>query len=295
MSLKCITSRIVGFISLLGCCFAISPAALCSEGISTTSDSVVFNDYGKQRNTGLIGVGLAVVRFDTKIRFTEKQSGVSVFLDPEGNLDLPEIARVNTLYAAYRFGKKHVIGATYFAVKRDTTFFNQEINVEDIVILNGRASLSDDTKFYFAEYGYTLFEDNRSRVKGLLGISGLDLKYTFDASGEIIVDGEPSVGNYHKEASVFAPLPLFGLDLSFAFTPKWSVATKVSLVAGSYNEIKASALQARTDARYSFTRQVGGVIGLSYFNADVTIDKAAEVQEITYGYGGAYAGLHFMF
>lgn len=285
----------VGWAELLVFCSIISPAVVASDAVTTTSDSVVFNDYGEQRKKGLAGIGLAAVRFDTKIRFIEKQSGVSVFLDPEGNLDLPEIARVNTFYAAYRLAKKHVIGAAYFAVKRDTTFFNQEINADDIVILNGQASLSDDTKFYFLDYGYTLFHDHRSNVKGLLGIAGLDLKYTFEASGEIVIDGVPTTGNYYKDASVFAPLPLFGIDLSFAFTPKWSVATKVALVAGSYEEIKASAFQARTDARYWFTKNVGGVVGISYFNADVTINEQTERKEITYGYGGAYAGLHFAF
>ena len=285
----------VGWAELLVFCSIISPAVVASDAVTTTSDSVIFNDYGEQRKKGLVGIGLAAVRFDTKIRFIEKQSGVSVFLDPEGNLDLPEIARVNTFYAAYRLAKKHVIGAAYFAVKRDTTFFNQEINADDIVILNGQASLSDDTKFYFLDYGYTLFHDHRSNVKGLLGIAGLDLKYTFEASGEIVIDGVPTTGNYYKDASVFAPLPLFGIDLSFAFTPKWSVATKVALVAGSYEEIKASAFQARTDARYWFTKNVGGVVGISYFNADVTINEQTERKEITYGYGGAYAGLHFAF
>ncbi len=285
----------VSWVALLSCCSLLSPVSVASDAVTKTSDTLVFNDYGEQRKKGLVGIGLAAVRFDTKIRFIEKQSGISVFLDPEGNLDLPEIARVNTFYAAYRLAKKHTIGAAYFAVKRDTTFFNQEINIEDVVILNGRASLSDDTKFYFIDYGYTLFHDYRSNVKGLLGIAGLDLKYTFNASGEIIVDGVPTTGTYYKDASVFAPLPLFGIDLSFAFTPKWSVATKVALVSGSYEDIKASVFQASTDARYWFTKNVGGVIGISYFNADVTIDEQTERKEITYGYGGAYAGLHFAF
>ena len=273
----------------------IAAPVFSADSVTTTSNAVEFNDFGGQRKKGVIGVGLAAVRFDTKIRFIDKQSGVSVFLDPEGNLDLPEVARVNTFYAAYRLAKKHSIGAAYFAVKRDTTFFNQEINVEDVIILNGRASLSDDTKFYFIDYAYTLFADDRSNVKGLLGIAGLDLKYTFDASGEIIIDGAPTTDTYYKDASVFAPLPLFGIDLSFSFTPKWSVTTKVALVAGSYEDITASALQVRTDARYWFTNHVGGVIGLSYFNADVTIDEEKDIKEITYGYGGAYAGLHFAF
>ena len=45
-----------------------------------------------------LGVGAAIVKFDTKMKFTDKQSGNSVFLDPEGNLDLPDTSHVTTIY-----------------------------------------------------------------------------------------------------------------------------------------------------------------------------------------------------
>ena len=48
-----------------------------------------------------LGIGAAVVKFDSKIKFTDKQSGDSLFLDPEGNLDLPELSHVTTIYGAY--------------------------------------------------------------------------------------------------------------------------------------------------------------------------------------------------
>ena len=45
-----------------------------------------------------LGVGAAIVKFDTKIKITDKQSGNSVFLDPEGNLNLPDTSSVKTVY-----------------------------------------------------------------------------------------------------------------------------------------------------------------------------------------------------
>lgn len=244
---------------------------------------------------GAIGVGLALVRFDTKIKFTDKASSLSVFLDPEGNLDLPEIARVNTFYGTYRLGRKHEIEMAYFAVKRESTFISANVNYEDLVLVNGQATLSDDTKFYFFQYSYALFQDNRSNVNASLGISGLDLNYTFSASGEIIVDGVREFGSYDNEASVFAPLPLLGVDFNFAVTPKWAIGGKVSLVSGSYEEIRAFAAQTGMQASYWFGKHVGGVIGISHFNADVTLEEEKDKTDISYGYGGVYAGLHFAF
>ena len=75
---------------------------------------------------GAVGIGMSAVRFDTKIKLTDKSRG-SVFIDPEGQLDLPEIARVNRVYAFFRLAKKHTLEASYFAVKRETTFIDQEI------------------------------------------------------------------------------------------------------------------------------------------------------------------------
>jgi len=61
-----------------------------------------------------LGIGLAVVKFDTKMKFTDKQSGDKVFIDPEGNLDLPEVSRVTTLYGIYNFNSKHSVGFSFF-------------------------------------------------------------------------------------------------------------------------------------------------------------------------------------
>ena len=244
---------------------------------------------------GAIGVGRAVVSFDTKMKFTDKTKGVSVFLDPEGNLDLPEISRVNIFYATYRLGKKHHLEAAYFAVKRASTFFSEEVNLKDIVIANGRATLSDDTKFYLLNYGYSFFQDDRSRVNGLIGISGLDLRYTFEASGEVIIEGERQFDTYYDEASILAPLPMLGFDFYFTFTRRWSLRNSVAFIGGRYQDIRAGVMQAGMNVNYWFNKYVGGVLGLAYFNARVVVENDKKLQEIDYGYSGVFAGLHFGF
>ena len=276
------------------CFVCFTCALIVSKAVSATAPAAG-GEVEYYSPHGAIGIGTAVVNFDTKIKLTDKSSGLSLFLDPEGNLDLPEKARVNVLYAAYRLADKHHMGLAYFAVKRESTFFSESINLEDIIIANGKATLSDDTKFYFLQYGYSLFYDERSRVNGMFGIAGLDLKYTFTASGELIIDGNRQFDTYYSEASIFAPLPLFGFDFNFAFTPKWSMRSKVALVGGRYEDIRAGVLQTDMNANYWFTKHVGGVVGLSYFNARVVVEDDKKLQEVDYGYAGIYAGLHFGF
>lgn len=241
-----------------------------------------------------LGVGAAIVNFDTKLKFTDKQNGQRVFLDPEGNLDLPDTSSVTAIYGSYNFNPKHNIGFSYFSVNRESSVFGFDKTFEDIRVV-GDATLSDSTKFFQLDYGYTLFNDDRSKINLLVGISMLDLKYVFTADGNITVDGVTTPGSILEEADVFAPLPLIGLDFWFSFTPKWSMATTVAFVAGKYEDVSAVVVKTGINARYKFSKRIGGVIGLTSFSADVEIEDNINKQEISYAYDGLFMGLHFVF
>jgi len=242
-----------------------------------------------------LGLGIAAVRFDTKLKFTDKTTNRGIFIDPEGTLGLPEIATVNVLYGHHRFNNKHSMGFSYFAVKRETDILSLDNNFDDVILANGRASLSDNTRFYNIFYGYSLFQDHRSKMRLLAGINALDLRYAFEAEGELIINGVSENGTIEEEANVLAPLPLFGIDFDYAFTPRWALTTQVKLVGGSYQDVSAGVLQTNINARYSLTRNFGLMMGLTYFEADVDIEDSEELIEVNYGYDGAYLGAHFIF
>ena len=241
-----------------------------------------------------LGVGAAIVKFDTKIKVRDKQSGSWLFLDPEGNLDLPETSSVRTLYGSYKFNDFHSVGFSFFSVRRASRILDIDKTFEDIEII-GDATITDTTSFYSLDYRYTLFRDDRSRIKLLAGIYGLDLKYVFEAEGEITIDSSRTSDSIIEETSIFAPLPLIGLDFWFSFTPKWSMATKVGFVAGSHEDLSAVVFQTGINAQYQFNKHVGGVLGLTSFAADVVIEDNLEKQDISYAYDGLFMGLHFVF
>jgi hypothetical protein len=227
-----------------------------------------------------LGVGAAIVKFDTKIKVRDKQSGSRLFLDPEGNLDLPETSSVKTLYGSYNFDDFHSVGFSFFSVRRASRILDIDKTFEDIEII-GDATITDTTSFYSLDYHYTLFRDDRSRIKLLAGIYGLDLKYVFEAKGEITIDSSSTSDSINEETSVFAPLPLIVLDFWFSFTPKWSMATKVGFVAGSHADLSAVVFQTGINAQYQFNKHVGGVLGLTSFAADIVIEDYLEKQDIS--------------
>ena len=243
-----------------------------------------------------IGIGAAIVKFDTKLKFTDKTRSTfdSIFIDPEGNLDLPETSSVTTFYGAWNINPRHSIGFSYFSVNRESIVLNIDETLEDVRI-EGDAKITDATNFYRLSYGYTLFNDYRSKIKLHAGVYGLDLKYVFEAEGQITREGVTTSDSINEEAKVFAPLPLIGLDLWYSFTPRWGINTKVAFVAGSYEDVSASVLQTSLNAQYRFTDHIGLIFGLAYFDADVVIEDNIDKKEIAYGYDGGFIGMHLMF
>jgi len=250
-------------------------------------------DFKENPNFGF-GVGYALVRFDANVKFTNLQSNQSVFVDIEGTLDLPEADTIPVFYGGYKFSKEHAIGFSYFQVRRESSIFNIDETLDDVTIV-GDASFNDDTRFYSLFYSNTLFQDNRSKVQGLIGINALDIRYTLNASGTITYENGSTVGSLQEDTGFFAPLPLFGLDFGFSFTPKWRIDSKVLLVGGSFNEYKALVVSTNVNAKYRFSDHFGGIIGLSYFDADITIEEAQKRTDIRYGYDGIFLGLHAAF
>ena len=243
-----------------------------------------------------LGIGAAIVRFDTKLKFTDKTvtNFNSIFIDPEGNLDLPVVSHVTTYYGGWNINPKHSLAFSFFNVNRESSIFNIDKTFEDVRVV-GNATISDTTDFYQLTYGYTLFNDDRSSIRFVAGIYGLDLKYVFDAEGELTQGGVTTSGTIHEEAKVFAPLPLIGLNFWYDFTPDWSLNTKVSFVAGSYEDVSAGVLQTSVNAQYRLTDHIGLLFGLAYFDAEVVIEDNIEKIEVIYGYNGGYIGMHFIF
>jgi hypothetical protein len=268
-------------------------ALLCALWMAPCAAAEGQQPERKKKGFGL-GFGWIYASFDTNAKFTNKESGYSVFLDAEGTLGLPASDSVPVVYGAYRFSPKHAFGFSYFQIRREVTFFDEDFQIEDAT-LSGEATLRDKTRFYNVNYNYTFFEDDRSQIFGVFGIYGLDLNYTFEAVGEITIGEDTEAGEYSEEAQVLAPLPLFGVNFWFAFTPKWSVSAKFAFVAGKYQDVTAGVFSSMFNARYQFVKRMGLLVGMDYFEADVRIEDSLEKTEVSYGYTGVFIGLHVVF
>ena len=238
-----------------------------------------------------VGMAAGLMRFDTNFKFTDRETGRSAFLDSEGSMDLPEVKTIPLMYGYWRPSIKHGLGFAYFSVRRDSELISIDRNFGDLSV-DGRASLEDDTRFYTLAYNYTLFQDSRAFLFASLGVTAIDLKYDFDAFGVLSIDGEPvATGEYTESIEQFAPIPLIGLDAWFAITDKWSFGARASFVAGDVADVRALILESRIRAKYDFNENIGLLIGLLYFDGDVTLDDTDTKKEINYGFEGLFLGI----
>lgn len=243
----------------------------------------------------VLGIAAGLERFDTNIRLVDRNTGNAIFIDAEGSFGLPESQTVPILYGAFRINEKHGLGFYAFRVNREGTALSINRDYGRLNV-NGRVRFADDTSLSYLNYSYTLFDDNRTYIRALLGVYLLDLNLRLDAEGEITLDGQPvQSGRFSDTLSQFAPLPLVGLDYWSRVTDKWFLGGKVAFIAGSYDDVSALVVEAAIRARYRMTDRVSLITGVNFMSADADIGRTDTIQEIGYGFEGVYLGLDFNF
>ena len=270
---------------------------LCSILANAPGASAQTTDTGGEQymsplsRTLSIGVAAGYMRFDSNFKFTDVDSGRSVFVDSEGTLGLPEVKTVPILYGAWRPSQKHGVGFGYFSVRRESELLDIDRNLGDLSV-SGSAKLDDNSKFYNLTYNYTLFQDDRAFIAAAVGINVIDLEYLFQATGDITIGDEiVESGIYQESIRQIAPLPTFGVDTWFMITPQWAFGAKATFVAGDVSDVKAIITEASIRAKYTINPNMGLIFGIRYFDADIDISRAKRLDEINYGLDGVFLGI----
>jgi len=281
---------------LLVIIFVTSSAFGHSEAETDEVDYINSGEYIKNISRTLsIGVGVGIERFDTNVKFTNKSTGRSVFIDMEGTLGLPETDTVPIVYGYWRINGNHGLGFSYYQIRRETTLLGIDENLGDLKI-TGDVTLADVSRFYYLAYNYTAYHDDRSYVFLSFGLNAIDLKYRLGATGTIDFDGTPiASGEYSREVNQIAPLPLIGIDAWFALTPKWAFGTKLSVIGGSYEEVTARILEIKVRTKYAFNKNVGISFGFNSFTSVIEIDEPDVLTDINYGFSGFKVGVDLGF
>ena len=270
--------------------FIVSSHLFASNTVEPQKEPQLYKD----KNFAL-GVGISVVKFDTNIKSSSKVGNRSIYFDVEGNFNLPEISTVYSLYGAYRFNKNHSILMNYFSINRSSKVLSVDESYGDVASVKADVAVYDRSKFFNISYGYNLFRDSSGIVTLLAGLNAINLAYKIEMNGAIMLDNKTIPKNILFDENLFVPLPLIGLNFRYNYTKDFAVSTDVSFVAGAYKNVKAGILQTNFNVLYNITDHVGLLLGITYFDADIVIEKETLEHKVVYGYKGATAGLHFAF
>ncbi len=129
-----------------------------------------------------------------------------------GGEDGDSIPRID---AYYRFNERHRIDFTSFSIDRKgTRTLDASITIGDETY-DATETINSDIKYtlYRLGYGYSFYHSPKTELTLTAGlnITEYDLRFSLDNGGKA------------ESAGVTVPLPVIGLRMGYAITPKWNV------------------------------------------------------------------------
>lgn len=209
----------------------VAAVALCSAASQALAqqDTEASDPWGKWSISG----GVFVSNFDNTVRIGEP--GIGLEIDLEETLGLQSSQSVFRIDSAYRFGtdNRHRVDFTWFDLSRNATrTLQQDINIGGVTYPIGTTVNSEyDFAFYNVRYAYSFIKDDRIDFAGSLGLHITQVGlFVSDSAGVIGTGGD----------SVTAPLPLLGVRLDVALTPKWYVRSSAEALYLSFGDFTGS-------------------------------------------------------
>ncbi len=218
-----------------------------------------------------VNLGVFVSATDSSFRIG---SGIGLSIDAEEALGLDATSTVFRTDALWRFtdNKRHRLDFTWFSLSRDATRqIAQDITFEDkdgnpITIDAGTTAESNfDLDIYELAYSYSFFQDDRIDLAAGIGFFIMPLDFGLRSSGVVDEDGS---------ASFTAPLPVFGLRMDVALTPKWFLRTGSQVFYLEYDNFTGSVLEFKVAVEYNPWEHVG--LGLGFDTLRVQLEADGE-------------------
>ena len=244
----------------------ISAVAVLATGFFSTAvaedEKLAFDDKFTLRVASY-----SVQNADTDILVADSDTGIGVAYSFRDDFGGDESVTVPRIDAAYRFNDAHRIDFATFEIYRSgREVLLLEVDLDDQSYAIGDTLITDlDYQVFRVSYGYSFYRSDRVE----LGISaGLHLT-NYDFSYQL-ADGS-------KDDSVDAtgPLPMFGMRVSYALTPRWGVHF---LSEAFYFEIddayKGSFTISELDIEYRFNNYFTLGAGISRFATDLDADDS---------------------
>ena len=185
--------------------------------------------------------------------------GLGASVDVEEALGLDSSMSVLKAGVRYRFGstRRHVLGLQYYDFRRSSTkTLETDITWQDKTYTAGTTVESYlDIGVLKAGYSYAFFQDDRISLAASIGLFITPIE-----------GGISAAGGSTAEESITAPLPVVGMSLDFAITPKLFLKQSIEVFYLEIGDFKGSISSFTIACEYDFWKNVGFGLGYDVFD-----------------------------
>jgi hypothetical protein len=190
--------------------------------------------------------------------------------------------------AYYRFNPRHRIDFTSFSIDRKgSRTLNIDVTI-DGTDYSASETIDSDIKYtlYKLGYGYSFYHSSKVELTLTAGLNFTSYDFKFNNSA----------GDKAESAGFSAPLPMFGLRMGYAITPKWSV----NYVAESFfidfeDTVRGALINYELNTEYKLFKNFAIGAGLARIGSSVEVNDDDYKGKVSDSYRGytVFATLYF--
>jgi hypothetical protein len=227
-------------------------------------------------------------------------TGLGVDIDVEDLLGLDSSSSVFRVGALWRFteNRRHRLDFSWFSLNRDGTRrvledFSFENKDGETIVVNAGTTVDAffDVDLYQLAYSYSFLQDDRLDLAGLIGVYVAPIDVGLAVSGLV---------NEQGSADFTAPLPVLGLRMDIALTPRWFIRTGAQAFYLEYKRFTGSILKVNAALEYNPWEHVG--IGLGFDTMRINVEAEDEDWpgidlngKVNFNYAGLQLYLRFFY
>ena len=216
---------------------------------------------------------------NTKIGLNPTGGGIGTLVDFNRDLGAESELTIPRIDAYYRFNERHRIDFTAFSVNRKgNKTLIIDIDLEDQSYSVGEV-LNSDVKYtlYKVGYSYSFYHSPKVELSlsAGLNIAKYDMSFT-DSTGTKTAGG-----------GVTAPLPVLGLNMGYAITPKWSAHFLVeTFFLNIDDKLRATVLNFELNTEYRIWQHFAVGAGIARLGTEIDVDAPDFGANVTDAYNG---------
>ena len=217
---------------------------------------------------------------NTQVSLNSNIGGIGTVIDFQRDLGGEEGDTIPRIDAYYRFNPRHRLDFTAFSIDRKgERTITIDLEIEDEIFTIGE-TVKSDIKYTLYKFGYSYSFYHSPKVELSLS-AGLNVT-SYDLSFE------NDDGSKAEAAGVTVPLPVIGLRMGYAITPKWYVRyVSEAFFIDIEDTFRGGLINFELNTEYKLFNNFALGIGIARLGTNVDVDSDDWRGSFSDGYRGA--------